>query len=320
MVGAAAVAVAAAVFFGWRELHRSAYPDRIASSNGRLEAEQVDITSKLPGRIVQVLAQEGQMVDAGAVLVRLDATEIEAQLHAGEAQVRRAEQAITQAEHQVVLLESVRTLTRKEYDRYKALSKTGAASLETLDVQLAEMEAAEAAYMAGESNLGQAKAALDAAQAAVAQLKTALTETVLTAPRRGRIQYKLMQAGEVAGAGTRILTLIDLADVYLTVFLPADAAAQLAMGDEARLILDPVPQYVVPASVSFVATEAQFTPKSVETAEEREKLMFRVKLRIAPDLLQKFESQVKTGVRGVGFVRTRSDLPWPASLATKLPP
>ena len=174
--------------------------------------------------------------------------------------------------------------------------------------------------MAGKSNLGQAKAALDAAQAAVAQLKTALTETVLTAPRRGRIQYKLMQAGEVAGAGTRILTLIDLADVYLTVFLPADAAAQLAMGDEARLILDPVPQYVVPASVSFVATEAQFTPKSVETAEEREKLMFRVKLRIAPDLLQKFESQVKTGVRGVGFVRTRSDLPWPASLATKLPP
>ena len=114
MVGAAAVAVAAAVFFGWRELHRSAYPDRIASSNGRLEAEQVDITSKLPGRIVQVLAQEGQMVDAGAVLVRLDATEIEAQLHAGEAQVRRAEQAITQAEHQVVLLESVRTLTRKD--------------------------------------------------------------------------------------------------------------------------------------------------------------------------------------------------------------
>jgi HlyD family secretion protein len=319
LVGVCAIVAAAAAIVGWREFSRSPYPDWIAKSNGRLEAEQVDITSKLPGRIIQVLVDEGQMVDAGTVLVRLDATEIAAQLGAGEAQVRRAEQAIDEAEHAVALRLSVRTLAMQEFDRAKGLYEKGTATAETLDQRRSALDSAEAAYQAGLSSVGGAKAALEAAQSDVARLKSILGETVLTAPRRGRIQYKLMQAGEVAGAGSRILTLIDLADVYMTVFLPANVAAPLAIGDEARLILDPVPQYVVPANVSFVAAEAQFTPKSVETAEEREQLMFRVKLQIAPDLLQKFESQVKTGVRGVGFVRTRRDLPWPASLETKLP-
>ena len=320
LAGVGVLALAAVAILGWHEFNRTAYPDWIAESNGRLEAEQVDITSKLPGRIIQVLVDEGQMVDAGAILVRLDRTEIEAQLRAGEAQVRRAEQAIDEAGHSVALRASVRLLATQEFERTNALHDRGYATTETLDQRRGALDAAEAAYQAGVSSVGQAKAALDAAQADVARLKSILADTVLTAPRRGRIQYKLMQAGEVAGPGSRVLTLIDLADVYMTVFLPASAAAQLAMGDEARLILDPVPQYVIPASVSFVAAEAQFTPKSVETAEEREKLMFRVKLKIAPELLRKFESEVKTGVRGVGFVRTRRDLPWPVALQTKLPP
>jgi HlyD family secretion protein len=105
----------------------------------------------------------------------------------------------------------------------------------------------------------------------------------------------------------------------MTVFLPASAAGPLALGSEARLILDPVPQYVVPATVTFVASEAQFTPKSVETQEERDKLMFRVKLSIAPALLKQYENQVKTGVRGVAYVRVRQDAVWPDNLAVKLP-
>ncbi|MDR3468838.1 MAG: HlyD family efflux transporter periplasmic adaptor subunit [Xanthobacteraceae bacterium] len=319
LAGVGVLALAVAAYVGWREFNRSPYPDWIVSSNGRLEAEQVDITSKYPGRIAQVLVEEGQMVDAGAVVVRLDAAETEAQLRAAEAQVRRATQAIDEAEHAVTLRASVLTLAKQELARTADLHEKGYATGETLDQRRAATDAAEAAVAAGVSSVGEAKAALEAAQADVVRLKAVLADMVLTAPRRGRIQYKLMQAGEVAGAGSRILTLIDLADVYLTVFLPADAVGRLAVGDEARIILDPVPQYVVPASVSFVAADAQFTPKSVETAEEREKLTFRVKLRIPSELLQKFESQVKTGVRGLGFVRTRSDRPWPDALQTRLP-
>jgi HlyD family secretion protein len=105
----------------------------------------------------------------------------------------------------------------------------------------------------------------------------------------------------------------------MTIYLPANVAGQLTLGDEARTILDPIPQYVLPNTISFVATEAQFTPKSVETAEEREKLMFRVKLQGDPAVLDKFYRAVKTGVRGLGFVRTDPKIPWPKELAVKLP-
>ena len=132
------------------------------------------------------------------------------------------------------------------------------------------------------------------------------------------MQYKIAQAGEVVGAGTRIITLLDLHDVYMTIYLAAGQAGRLSLGDEARVIIDALPEYVIPATVSFIATEAQFTPKSVETAEEREKLMFRVKLQIDPKVLEQYHDKVITGVRGVGFVRTNTAVAWPADLKVKL--
>ena len=141
----------------------------------------------------------------------------------------------------------------------------------------------------------------------------------MVAPTFGRIQYKLAQPGEVLPAGGRVLTLLDLSDVYMTIFVPASVAGPLALGDDARVTLDPDPGYVFPAKVTFVATEAQFTPKTVETAEEREKLMFRVKLSAPPELRKRYEEQVKTGIRGIGYVRTERDVPWPVKLAVKLP-
>ena len=133
------------------------------------------------------------------------------------------------------------------------------------------------------------------------------------------MQYQLARAGEVVAAGAPIVTILDLTDVYMTLFLPAADAGRLAVGDEARIILDPVPDYVIPANVSFVAADAQFTPKTVETKDERAKLMFRVKLKIDPQVLQQFYTRVKTGVRGLGFVRTKADVEWPADLQVKLP-
>ena len=93
----------------------------------------------------------------------------------------------------------------------------------------------------------------------------------------------------------------------------------MRFGGEARIILDPVPQYVIPASVSFVAADAQFTPKTVETQEEREKLMFRVKLQLDAEVLKEYSRRVKTGVRGLGIVRTNAATAWPEDLQVKLP-
>ena len=123
----------------------------------------------------------------------------------------------------------------------------------------------------------------------------------------------------MVAAGAPIVTILDLTDVYMTIFLPAADAGKLSVGDEARIIQDPVPDYIVPATVSFVAADAQFTPKTVETKDERTKLMFRIKLKVSPQILEQFYTRVKTGVRGLGFVRTKPDVQWPEQLQVKLP-
>ena len=113
--------------------------------------------------------------------------------------------------------------------------------------------------------------------------------------------------------------MLDLSDVYMTVFLPEATAGRLAIGAQARIVLDVAPQYVIPAKVSFVAAEAQFTPKTVETAAERQKLVFRVKAQIAPELLRKYRTRVKAGLPGVAYVQVDPHAQWPPDLEVKLP-
>ena len=96
-------------------------------------------------------------------------------------------------------------------------------------------------------------------------------------------------------------------------------AGKLTLGSEVRIVLDAAPQLVIPAQVSFVASTAQFTPKTVGSASERQKLMFRVKAQMAPELLQKHVQLVKTGLPGMAWLKLDASTPWPAHLAVKLP-
>ena len=137
------------------------------------------------------------------------------------------------------------------------------------------------------------------------------------APREGRIQYRIAQPGEVLSSGGRVLNLVDLTDVYMTFFLPEEVAGKVPIGAEVRLVLDAVPDIPIPAEVSYVASVAQFTPKTVETQVERQKLMFRVKARIDPALLKKYVEMVKTGIPGVAWVKRDSEAKWPAFLELK---
>lgn len=294
-------------------------PPSIAETNGRIEATQVDVTAKYAGRLSEVSVEEGDTVKAGQAVATIAGAEYEAQLRGAEATVQQALHAKTEADAQIAQRESDLRLAQDELTRTEQLARTGTATRQALDQRRATYAAATAALKAANAQRNQADAAAKSAEADVDRLKAILHDLVLRAPRSGRVQYKLMRAGEVVAAGTRVLTILDLGDVYMTIFLPAAQAGRLAMGDQARVVLDPVPQYVVPATVSFVAADAQFTPKTVETREEREKLMFRVKLQIDPDVLKQYESRVKTGVRGLGFVRLSPSVQWPDNLQVKLP-
>jgi len=318
VLGCIVAAGGAGGWYWWQQqLH--ALPPGIAKANGRLEAEQVQIATKYAGRIADVLAREGDMVDRGQIVARMDTVELEAQLAAAEADVQKAEHEKVQAEALIAQRESERTFAEQELARAKTLFERGHGTAEKLDQRRNEMKTALAAYDAAVASLEAARASILAGQAEVARLESQIDDSTLIAPARGRIQYKLAQPEEVLDAGGRVFTLLDLSEVYLTIFVPARVAGPLAIGDEARVILDPIPGYVFPANITFVATEAQFTPKTVETAEEREKLMFRIKLTIDPALRGRYENQVKTGLRGVGFVRTDPHTPWPDNLTVKLP-
>jgi len=288
-------------------------------ANGRLEATQVDVSAKYPGRVATLTVNEGDEVTAGQVLATISSPETEAQLLGAQAQVVKAKRALAEAVALIAQRQSDLDFTRADYERGKYLLERGHVSQQVADLRRNKFEAAEAAYVAANAQRDQADAAIKAAEADVQRLQSILVDLVLISPRTGRVQYRLARAGEVVAAGQRVLTILDLNDVYMTIYLPADQAGKLTLGDDARTILDPIPQYVLPASINFVATEAQFTPKSVETAEERQKLMFRVKLQADPEVLKKYHRQVKTGLRGLGFVRTDPKVSWPAELTVKLP-
>ena len=294
-------------------------PAGIAKSNGRIEATQIDVAAKYAGRLSQVLVNEGDDVTAGQVVAKISSPEYEAQLRGAQSQVLKAKQGLAEANALIVQRKSEITLTQAELERGQQLVDKGYLTRQTFDQRVAKADTAKAALVAAEAQREQAAFAIKSAEAEVDRIEAVLVDMTLVAPRSGRVQYQLARAGEVVGAGSRILTLLDLSDVYMTIYLPAAQAGLLALGDEARIIVDPVPQYVIPATISFVAADAQFTPKTVETAEEREKLVFRVKLQVDRDLLAKYHRQAKTGVRGLGFVRTSPQAVWPPSLAVKLP-
>jgi HlyD family secretion protein len=294
-------------------------PEGIVKTNGRIEATQVDVSAKYPGRLATMTVDEGDEVTAGQVVATISSPETEAQLRSAQAQVLKAKQAYVEAVALIAQRNSDLTFARTDYDRGKTLLQSGNIAQQVVDQRRNRFEAADAAYVAATAQRDEADASIKAAEADVERLQSILVDLILVSPRSGRVQYRLARAGEVVSAGQRILTILDLNDVYMTIYLPAEQAGRLTIGDEARTILDPIPQYVLPNTVSFVATEAQFTPKSVETTEEREKLMFRVKLQGDPKVLAQYHTFVKTGVRGLGFVRTDPKVAWPDELKPKLP-
>jgi HlyD family secretion protein len=294
-------------------------PAGIVKTNGRIEATQVDIAAKYAGRLETVTVQEGDEVKAGQVIAAISSPEYEAQLRGAQAEVLKAKQALAEADAMIAERQSDLVAANNDLARGQDLVDKGFLTRQVFDQRVNKAQVTEAALRAAQAAHEQAQFAINTAQAEVERIEAILVDLKLVAPRSGRVQYKISQAGEVVGAGTRILTLLDLHDVYMTIYLPAAEAGQLSLGDDARIIIDPLPQYVVPASISFVATDAQFTPKSVETTDERQKLMFRVKLQIDPKVLEQYHTQVKTGIRGMGFVRTDTAVAWPADLTVKLP-
>ncbi|AIU74320.1 membrane protein [Hafnia alvei FB1] len=334
-------------FAAWWSLRAPGLPDGFASSNGRIEATEIDISTKVAGRIDKIVVREGDFVKQGDVLARMDTRVLNEQRIEAEAQIRETQSAVATAKSLLAQRQSEKLAAQavvkqreaelnsanKRYARSQALSKRGAVSAQQLDDDMAAAQSARAALESAKAQVSAAQAAIESAQAGIIQANTRveaakaterritadIEDSALKAPRDGRIQYRVAEPGEVLAAGGRVLNMVDLSDVYMTFFLPTEQAGRVAIGSDVHVVLDAAPTLRLPAKATFVASVAQFTPKTVETDNERLKLMFRVKARISPELLEKYLEYVKTGLPGMAYVRLDNSKSWPEDLDVRLP-
>ncbi|TDP87941.1 HlyD family secretion protein [Aquabacterium commune] len=314
------VAIAGALGLAyWLHTRDHGLPEGLARGNGRMEVERIDIAAKYPGRIVELPVHEGDLVKAGDLIARQDSTDLLAQRDAVAAARDRAGQAMQRAQAETEVRRVQARLAQLELDHAGKLQQDALVSGAEVERRTAQRDGEQAGVKVATAAIGEATAARGEAEAQIRRLNVAIEDMSLRAPVDGRIEYRVVEPGSVIPSGGRVVTLLNLADAHMTVFLPTAVAGKLQVGDEARIVLDAAPQHVVPAKVSFVAAEAQFTPKHVETDAEREKLVFRVKLQVPREVAQRYSRYVKAGLTGHGHVRTDARTPWPASLQVKLP-
>ena len=316
-------------------------PEKFVMGNGRIEATEVTISAKLAGRIEKIYIEEGDLVTNGQKLVEIQTDELRADLLKAKASLAEAEAKVKEAEITIFLKQAEaeaakgtvaekKSQLRGAENKEKRFKSTATGAIPVTEIEDAEtvvqshraqLQSAEASAKKAEvdvesakSRLEIAKAVVEAQKAAIKRIEVDIKDSTLVAKHDGRIQYRIAQLGEMVGSGAGILNLVDLTDVYMTLFIPEKLIGQIAQGAECRIVLDAAKEWPIPANISYVSSIAQFTPKTVETEVEREKLMFRVRARIPAENLKKYIEYARTGLPGVAYVRLDPEAEWPEFL------
>jgi HlyD family secretion protein len=298
----------------WWLQPRAGLPPGIAAGNGRLEADQIDIDTKYAARIAKLFVDEGDLTKAGQTLAEMDTQDLQVLLKRSQALILQAQHALNAAKATLEQQKSQVLFAQQEIARTEALVGKGFATRETLDQQRQVLDSAIAGRAAAMAGIGGAQAALDAATHDAELYQVEIADNSLVAPRDGRIEYRVANVGEVLPVGGKVFTMLDTAYVYMDIYLPTLTAGRVRLGSASRIVVDSYPNHAFPAKVVFVAAQAQFTPKTVETADERDVLMFRVRVRIDPEELAAHAAEVRSGLPGMAYVQTDPKAVWPAKL------
>lgn len=295
-------------------------PHGITWGNGRLETDEIDIDTKFAGRIAKLLVDEGDIVKPGQVVAIMDTRDLQAQLKQYRQLVRQAQRMLEQAKANYASQQAVAKFDQQEVTRTTYLVPQGFATQQTLDQQKQALDSALATLNADAAATGAAEHALAAATHQVQYYQVEIADNSLVAPKEGPIEYRVANVGEVLPAGGKVFTMLDASYVHMDIYLPTAEAGRIRIGSEARIVLDAYPLHVIPAKVVFIASQAQFTPKTVETKDERDKLMFRIRVRIDPQRLAGRAAIVRSGLPGISYVRTDPAALWPPNLRVSAPP
>ncbi|MDO5680719.1 MAG: HlyD family efflux transporter periplasmic adaptor subunit [Pelistega sp.] len=293
-------------------------PAGFVSANGRLELNRIDVASLYPGRVQEIKVREGEAVKKDQVLVVLSSEQSQSQLSAAKAAKLRVEETVARTEAEIQAREQQLKLAQMELNNAVALRRDNLVSQAEVNRRQAARDAERAGVAAAQAAQAEAQAGVAQAQAQVDAASSAHTDLLITAPLEARVEYRIAELGNVIASGSRVVTLVDPLDITMNVFLPTHSMAAIELGAEARIILDGI-DAVWPAQVEFVSAQAQFTPKHVETANEREKLMYKVKLRLPLEVAQAHSKLLKGGLTGIAYVRLDPSASWPDIWQVRLP-
>ncbi len=330
----------------WKSTDKPSFGPEFASGHGRLEATEIDISAKMGGKIREIRVDEGDYIKDGDLLAIMDTSMLEARLYEAFALA-----ALTRAHAGNLLSHEVASESdifsaqadenhgryaeiRRRFERIRRLTAPEKVAKQPDAEGESEGKAAPPASGPAETESGSARAAtprttkvsdeeqnaaIRTALANVATVESELLDCYLFSPHSGRVQYRVAQPGEVVAPGGKVLNFLDMDNVYMNVFLCTSFAGQAAIGSEARIVLDSFPDNPIPATVTYVSETAQFTPKMVETSSERQKLMFRIKVKIDPEVFQDNPGLIKPGLPGVAWVRLNKHALWPSELEARVP-
>jgi len=249
--------------------------------SGTVEATEVRVASVIPGRLVSVAAEEGRTVKAGDVLFTIDTLDLDAKKRIAEAAVAQADAAIAVAKSQAASADDQVAFVEREYKRIEGLAATGAVSARDLaSAENLRTQARNARRTAGEG-LAAAQAARGQAGANLEAVGVALTQATVRAPIDAVVLERLREPGEVVTPGGAVALLGDLAHPWVRVFVPVGRLANVKLGETASVRLDSGESFK--ATVTHIADRAEFTPRDVQTPDERVKQVFAVKLSVEDD-------------------------------------
>jgi HlyD family secretion protein len=304
IVALVAVAIIAAAIMAYYFVHRSENGKDKIRISGNIEVTAVEASFKIPGRVATRLVDEGALVKAGQVIARLESEDLinEVALRQADLQAMQAaldellagsrKEEIAQAEAALEAVEAEEKRLADDFQRQEVLFHrevipkqkydTARAANDTSKAQV--RQAAEALTLLRKGprreRIDQARARRDETEAALVQAKTRLGYTILATPVSGLVIAKNIEPGEQVAAGTPVVTVGELDSVWVRAYINETDLGRVKVGQKARVTTDTWPGKVYDGIVTFISSEAEFTPKNVQTEKERVKLVYRVKITI----------------------------------------
>jgi HlyD family secretion protein len=350
-----ALLVAIGLAAGWLLLRQPPLPEGLIQANGRIEGDHYLVAGKMPGRVAELFAREGDAVQKDQVLLRLDAAQVDAKVEqahqavvALEAQFKAAQTGLAMLRKDAPLTvqtaEAGEALARsqratalanaaqaaRDAARFKRLVESGTVDRHRYEqMELASQVAQNQANAArhgvtrAAKQLAQARLGLDRiraredevaalaaqrdqAKAALAEARSMRDDLTLKAPAAGVLTTRLVDVGEVIAPGASTFDVVDLDRLYLKVFIPANEIGKLRLGLPARIYTDAFPNEPLTATVRHIAAQAQFTPKEVQTPDERVKLVYAVKLYLDANP----QHRATPGLPADAVIRWEEGAPW----------